>query len=124
MARASRLRDLPDDDLLPLEAEEFLSWMAAERGRSVNTLAAYRRDLQGYWTWLHAHDRDLHRVLGTDIESFVSARRTTAAPASVARQLAAIRMLHRFLVEEGAARRRPDRRSRGVFGCRPVCRNR
>jgi len=28
---------------LPLEAEEFLSWMATERGRSENTLLAYRR---------------------------------------------------------------------------------
>ncbi len=30
---------------LPLEVEEFLTWLAVERGRSANTLAAYRRDL-------------------------------------------------------------------------------
>ena len=35
---------------LPLEIEEFLSWMVAEKGRSPNTLAAYRRDLTAYWT--------------------------------------------------------------------------
>ena len=40
--------DLADDpDLLPLEVEEFLTWLAAERGRSATTLAAYRRDLRG-----------------------------------------------------------------------------
>ncbi len=39
---------------LPIEAEEFLSWMVAEKGRSVNTLAAYRRDLEAYVTWLAA----------------------------------------------------------------------
>ena len=33
---------------LPLEAEEFLTWLAVERGRSANTLAAYRRDLRAY----------------------------------------------------------------------------
>jgi integrase/recombinase XerD len=99
--RAARLRDLPDDDLLPLEAEEFLSWMAAERGRSSNTLSAYRRDLDGYWAWTRSQGLDLLTVAGTDIESFVSQRRGVAAPASVARQLAAIRMLHRFLAEEG-----------------------
>jgi integrase/recombinase XerD len=99
--RAARLRDLPDDDLLPLEAEEFLSWMAAERGRSSNTLSAYRRDLDGYWAWMRSQGLDLLTVAGTDIESFVSQRRGVAAPASVARQLAAIRMLHRFLAEEG-----------------------
>ena len=75
--------------------------MAAERGRSVNTLTAYRRDLKGYWAWVHEHGLDLGTVAGTDIESFVSLRRKVGAPASVARQLAAIRMLHRFLVEEG-----------------------
>lgn len=101
MPRAARLRDLPDDDLLPLEAEEFLSWMAAERGRSANTLSAYRRDLDGYWAWLRDQGLDLLTVAGTDIEVFVSQRRAVAAPASVARQLAAIRMLHRFLAEEG-----------------------
>jgi len=104
MARVSRPQDpdpIDDGSLLPLEAEEFLSWMAAERGRSVNTLSAYRRDLNGYWTWVREHERDLDTVMGTDIEAFVSARRTVAAPASVARQLAAIRMLHRFLVDEG-----------------------
>ncbi len=84
-----------------MQAEEFLSWMAAERGRAVNTLAAYRRDLKGYWSWVHERGLDLVSVAGTDIESFVSQRRTVGAPASVARQLAAIRMLHRFLVEEG-----------------------
>lgn len=30
---------------LPLAAEDFLTWLAVERGRSANTLAAYRRDL-------------------------------------------------------------------------------
>ncbi len=102
MARTWRLDDVASaDDLLPMQAEEFLSWMAAERGRAVNTLAAYRRDLKGYWSWVHERGLDLVSVAGTDIESFVSQRRTVGAPASVARQLAAIRMLHRFLVEEG-----------------------
>jgi integrase/recombinase XerD len=41
--------------MLPLEVEEFLSWMVAEKGRSSNTLAAYRRDLAGYCEWLAAH---------------------------------------------------------------------
>lgn len=87
---------------LPLAAEEFLSWMAGERGRSVNTLAAYRRDLTGYVVWLHEHGHTLDGVARGDLESFLGQRRATgAAASSVARQLAAIRMLHRFLAEEG-----------------------
>ena len=38
--------------LLPLDVEEFLIWLAAEKGRSPNTLAAYRRDLRTYCRWL------------------------------------------------------------------------
>ena len=87
---------------LPLAAEEFLTWMATERGRSRNTLAAYRRDLTGYCAWLAGHRSDVATVAAVDLNTFVGERRTSgAAPASVARQLAAIRMLHRFLTEEG-----------------------
>lgn len=87
--------------LLPAAAEDFLIWMATERGRSRNTLAAYRRDLDNYWRWLHDRDLSLTTVASGDAVAFVNSRQSSgAAPASVARQLAAIRMLHRFLVDE------------------------
>jgi integrase/recombinase XerD len=87
---------------LPRAAEEFLSWMASERGRSVNTLAAYRRDLTGYAAWLTSAGRSLADVDRASLDAFVRSRRAGgAAPSSVARQLAAVRMLHRFMAEEG-----------------------
>lgn len=82
--------------------DEFLSWMASERGRSANTLAAYRRDLVDYVAWLDDHGESPLTVSRAQLDWFVQARRASgAAAASVARQLAALRMLHRFLVEEG-----------------------
>ena len=88
--------------MLPLEVEEFLSWMATERGRAANTLAAYRRDIEGYWTWLARRGSTLQDVDRAALDAFVSERRAGgSAPSSVARQVAAIRMLHRFLAEEG-----------------------
>ena len=87
---------------LPLEMEDFLMWMATERGRSVNTLAAYRRDLGGYLDWLARIGTTARAVTTPQLVTFVGERRASgAAPASVARQLAAVRMLHRFLVDEG-----------------------
>ena len=86
---------------LPLEVEEFLTWMATERGRSVNTLMAYRRDLGAWIAWLRGRGAALADVTPDDVNRFVSERRETAAAASVARQLAAMRMLHRFLADEG-----------------------
>ncbi len=95
------LDQLDDGTLLPFEVEEFLSWMLSERGRSRNTLAAYRRDLTAYVGWLIAHGRTIATVVGSDLERYLGERRSAAAPASVARQLAAIRMFHRFLADEG-----------------------
>jgi integrase/recombinase XerD len=99
---------------VPLVVEEFLSWMLTERGRSTNTLDAYRRDLFGYCSWLDDHDLDLDTVEGGDIEQFLGDRRATAAPSSLARQLAAIRMLHRFMVEEGGRQDNPTGDLQGV----------
>ena len=56
-------RDEPlDADELPLEAEAFLSWLLTERGRSANTLAAYRRDLSAYVHWLNDAVRPRRRA--------------------------------------------------------------
>jgi integrase/recombinase XerD len=90
---------------IPIEIEEFLSWMVAERGRAANTVAAYERDLRAYVEWLHVRGLDLHTVDAADLEVLVAQRRATAAASSVARQLAAIRMLHRRLATENV---RPD----------------
>ncbi|TPW14698.1 MAG: xerD [Acidimicrobiaceae bacterium] len=89
------------DGDLPMAVEEFLTWMLTERGRSRNTLAAYRGDLGAYCSWMAGRGIDIGIVTSADIAAYLGRRRTEAAPSSVARQLAAIRMLHRFLAEEG-----------------------
>ena len=87
---------------LPLAAEEFLSWLAVERGRSANTLAAYRRDLAAYVAWLDGDGRSLEDVSEPDVERYVAQLRSEGrAPASVARALVSVRTLHRFLADEG-----------------------
>jgi integrase/recombinase XerD len=87
---------------LPLEAEEFLSWMSAEKGRSANTLHAYRRDLHTYVAWLHGRSLALADVTGPTIEDYVAHLRGQGrAPSSVARALVVVRCLHRFLSQEG-----------------------
>lgn len=91
---------------LPLAVEEFLSWMVAEKGRSANTLAAYRRDLRGYVVWLAERGTDVGHVDRAALIELVNDRRASgAATATIARQLAAVRMLHRYLAVEG---QRPD----------------
>jgi integrase/recombinase XerD len=87
---------------LPLEIEEFLSWLVAERGRAANTIVAYRRDLSSYHQWLTDHGASVGSVDPSTLVDFVADRRASGAAAStVARQLAAVRTLHRYLVTEG-----------------------
>jgi integrase/recombinase XerD len=84
------------------EVEEFLTWLAVERGRSANTLMSYRRDLGAYTSWLGQQGIALVDVDAAAVTRYVLERRSSGrAPSSVARELTAIRMLHRFFVEEG-----------------------
>ena len=87
---------------LPLEAEEFLTWLAVERGRAANTLAAYRRDLLAYCDWLSRRSLRLADVGAADIAAYVThLRRQGKAPSSVARATVSVRSLHHFLADEG-----------------------
>jgi integrase/recombinase XerD len=88
-------------------AEDLLTWLAVERGRSANTLVAYRRDLRSYSAWLRQRTpegRSPDEVTESDITAYVAHLRDLGrAPASVARATVAVRSLHRFLAEEQLA---------------------
>jgi len=101
---------------LPLEVEEFLVWMSSERGRARNTVQAYRRDLRYYQEWLLERGVTPLTVGPTDLIEFVARHRASGrATASTARQIAAVRMLHRYLATE---QHRPDDPTSGLDGVR------
>ena len=98
-----------DDFELPIDVEEFLTWMVAERGRSANTLAAYRRDLIAYCRWLDATGRTLDSVRSSVLDAYVGhLRQRGLSPASVKRATVAVRSLHRFRADEGLAESDPS----------------
>lgn len=93
-----------DELVLPLEAEEFLTWLSAERGRAPSTIAAYRRDLRAYAAYLRERGRTLDTARPDDVDGFVVAMRDAGlAPTTAARRLVAVRTLHRFLLDEDLA---------------------
>ncbi|MEY2886164.1 MAG: tyrosine recombinase XerD, partial [Actinomycetota bacterium] len=95
-------------------SERFLTWMTIEQGRSPRTIEAYRRDLVRYEAFLVTKKSDVLSAQSPVIEQFIAVLRAEGKAAkSVARMYAAVRMLHRFLVEE---RIRPDNPTSGVDG--------
>jgi integrase/recombinase XerD len=83
-------------------AEEYLSWLEVERGRSPRTLAAYRRDLATFSEALGAGGRrDVDAASASDVAEYLAAMRASHSKASVARAHSSIRGFYRFLVEEG-----------------------
>ncbi len=74
----------------------FLDMLAAERGAAVNTLAAYRRDLEGAEELIG----DLADARREDIARLASAW-AELAPATVARKSSALRQFFGFALDEG-----------------------
>ncbi len=87
---------------LSIDAEEYLSWLAVEKGRSRNTLAAYRHDLAGFEAWAATDGLPVRSAGPGDLERYLSVLRAEGRnPASLARATTALRGLYRFLVGEG-----------------------
>ena len=79
----------------------FLDYLAVEKGLAKNSLAAYGRDLRHFGHWLADQRVDLESVERLLIvKYFQSLRGAGISARSVARALAAIRGLFRFLVSE------------------------
>lgn len=93
----------------------YLDHLAAERGLSINTIQAYRRDLARYAGFLATRRvDDASRVAPEDMAAFLAWRsemKTAAGKSyratSVVRSLASVRSFHRFCVLEGIAPSNP-----------------
>jgi integrase/recombinase XerD len=86
-------------------AEEYLSWLEVERGRSPRTLDSYRRDLVAYQAFVARKGAGgpIDRASPEVVTAYVASLRRTRSGATVARNLSTLRGFHRFLLEEGAA---------------------
>lgn len=89
--------------------DDFLLALRVEAGLARNTLAAYRGDLMRFLAWATRrgvkHYADIDAALVVD--SLAERRAAGMAEASVARNLVALRMLMRHLVQEGKLTRDP-----------------
>lgn len=83
--------------------ERYLQYLAHVRHLSANTLAAYRRDLELYLSFLEDRDMSVERVDTASARSFVGyLSRRGLSSRSVNRVLSAVRGYYRFLERVGA----------------------
>lgn len=81
---------------------QFLEYIEVEAGLSHNTIAAYRRDLQAFQSFLASRKIARIRDVTTDaVECYVSRLRDTHCNRSVSRAVSALRAFARFAVESG-----------------------
>jgi integrase/recombinase XerD len=100
MSRGQTSSTAPDK--FAREIENFLSFIDLERGLSKNTVAGYRRDLDQAAAFFARHgERDWKSVSAEQATAWVhSLSNARYSVASLARKLAALRMLARHLVRE------------------------
>lgn len=92
---------IPGNSRLSRAGRQFIDHLTVERSLSVNTLAAYSRDLGKYFDHLAARNiTDPADVAREDVASFADYL-GDMAKSSVARSLISVRAFHRFLFEEG-----------------------
>lgn len=110
---------------LRTDAERFLEHLTVERGLSMNTVQAYRRDLRRYVAFLTSWGiRDVPGVTDEAVGAYVVQLSASThddgllyRPASMARMLSSVRSFHRFELREGATDRDP---TVGVAAPRPA----
>jgi integrase/recombinase XerD len=84
--------------------EQFLEALVAERGFAVNSVLAYKKDLEDFCEYLNSSKQDLNSISKVDIQKFISFLKTkkNLSPRSIARKIAAIKSFYNFLESESA----------------------
>jgi integrase/recombinase XerD len=89
-------------------AERFLNYLTVEKGLSANTIESYGRDIQKFRKFLQGACQDINSFKREDILSFISYLRDSGNQAStVARNLATLRGLCKFMLMDGLLKEDP-----------------
>ena len=89
--------------------DEFMNYLSVERGLAKNTLLAYRRDLDKYIDYLAQKGiKTSAKVNREHVSNFMfDLKKHDMSATTICRNLAAVKMFHRFLVRENLAKEDP-----------------
>ncbi len=97
-----------DSTVLSPKIDAFLEMMIAERGSSLRTVEAYRRDLTDLTAFFLARNIDIIKAKSTDLMDYMrSVAAQAMSPKTQARRLAAIHEFYRFLYSEDIIKKSP-----------------
>lgn len=88
--------------------DDFLGYLAVERGASSHTISAYRGDLNAYFAHLERRSTKPLEASRDDVIAFMSMLQEKGMAAStVERKVAAVKSFHAYLVREGLTDNHP-----------------
>ncbi|MCL6561115.1 MAG: site-specific tyrosine recombinase XerD [Firmicutes bacterium] len=89
--------------------DDFIYYLAVERGLAENTLVSYRMDLTGFISFCKKQSQLSVHVAGRDlIMSYLFQLQVDGrSPATISRHLAALRSFYRYLLKEGITAKDP-----------------
>ncbi|MBL6936393.1 MAG: site-specific tyrosine recombinase XerD [Alphaproteobacteria bacterium] len=101
--------------------ESFLDMMSAERGASINTMAAYRRDLMDFAGNRAGNGGSVRTASRDDIKAYLALlSKAGAAGSTQARRLSALRQFYAFLYGDGIRRDDPTNAIEAPKRARPL----
>jgi len=83
------------------DIDTFIDALWLEEGLSPNTLAAYRRDLTLYATWLQTRSRSLHQTSELDLQAYFSEQHAATKATTANRRLTVFKRYFRWALREG-----------------------
>jgi integrase/recombinase XerD len=88
--------------------DDFLGYLAVERGASPHTISAYGGDLRAYLRYLSERSIDPLAATREDVTGFMARLQSQQmAPSTVERKIAAVKSFYSFLVREGLTENHP-----------------
>ena len=84
----------------PPQVAAFIDALWLEEGLSANTLAAYRRDLEGLALWLASRQTDLLRTVEADLQAYFAARHAQTRATTANRRLTVFKRFFRWALRE------------------------
>lgn len=89
--------------------DQFTNHLRIERGLSDNTVSSYSSDLIKYFSYLEKKKLNPVSVTREDIGKYLGQLKTKFAERTIARNLSAVKMFYKFLINEGIVTDNPAR---------------